>query len=609
MQGPVDGEYLVRIRAGARRGKDGKPVYMDVTKGANGLLGRILVDAPIERPRVYEIRCVLKVTLQGELQISLADPTTLNVYNYAGYQFSMDADREYDAGNVNRSFHLRARARAEGIADVEWHRMEFTPQAFDLEAIPKLYLDYIEFEGPLGGRWPPLSRELIYAPLGSDHSDPAEEYEPASHEGAIDAARRILAVYLPKAFRRPVTDAETDRVLNVIDGELKSGRTFEESLKTGLVAMLCSPKFLYLFEPTDSTTHADRRQLTDAELASRLSYFLWSSLPDAELADVVHSGRLKQPGVLSGQVDRMLNAPKADALVDDFAAQWLRISEFDRFPPDERIFPRYYSNEFTGIGQDMEREPLEFFREVLWNDLSVRNFLDCDWTMASPKLAAWYGVTGVEGKHFQRISFPSDSPRGGLLTMAGVAKWGTDGNRTKPVERGKYILDVLFNDPPPPPPPNAGEVEPNLGDQVLTVRQRLEQHRHVATCRNCHRRIDPYGLALEHFNVVGEWRDRLDGERPIELWGENRPPIECHGTLPNGTEYSSFVEFKAAIVSQFDRFERAVAEKLLMYALGRTLEPSDRATIDGLVATMQSNQHTLRSLVQGITLTEAFRTK
>ncbi len=257
----------------------------------------------------------------------------------------------------------------------------------------------------------------------------------------------------------------------------------------------------------------------------------------------------------------------------------------------------------------MRREPLAFFREILRNDLSVLSFLDCDWTMANEKLAAWYGIEGVKGKEFQRVSFPADSPRGGLLTMAGVAKWGSDGSRTKPVERGKYILDVIFNDPPPPPPPNAGEAEPNLAGEILTVRERLEKHRHVSTCRNCHRRIDPYGLALENFNVIGQWRDKLDGEKAIEHWGNNRPDIDCTGTLPNGSSYSSFTEFKEAMVAQSERFERALAEKLLMYALGRTLEASDRPTVVELVDQMQLNNHTIRSLVHGIVQTSAFQTK
>ena len=608
-QTPVDGEYIVRVRAGARPGADGKPVYMDITKGANGLMGRVRVDAPIDQPKVYEVRAVLSAALGGELGVAIVDGARFTDPNFVGMLLGRTADKEFQAGNRKKASQLRARARAEGVYGVNYHRSQYTKTAMDLEKLPKLFIDYVELEGPINGRWPPESRARIYEPLGNDRPEPGEEYEPADNDESITAARKIIASYLPTAFRRPVSDAEIDAVVGVVEEELRHEKTFEEALKSGFVAMLCSPDFLYLFEPAQPDAPADQRRLTDTELASRLSYFLWSSMPDSQLAQQAASGRLRQPGVLVAQIDRMIGDPRSDALVEDFAAQWLKIAEFDRFEPDRQIFPAYYANPFTRIGDEMRREPLAFFREVFREDLSVLNFLNSDWTMANEKLAGWYGIEGVTGEEFQRVSFPAESPRGGLLAMAGVAKWGSDGSRTKPVERGKYILDVLFNDPPPPPPPNAGEVEPNLSGQKLTVRERLEKHRHVASCRNCHRRIDPYGLALENFNVIGQWRDKLDGEKPLSHWGDNRPEINCEGTLPNGTEYSSFAEFKESIVAQSDRFERALAEKLLMYALGRTLEASDRTAVLALVDQMQDNDHTLRSLIHGIVRTEAFGTK
>jgi mono/diheme cytochrome c family protein len=608
-QTPVDGEYIVRVRAGARPGSDGKPVYMDIKKGANGLIGRILVDAPIDQPQVYEARAVLSAALDGELGVGIVNGARFTDPNFVGMLLGSTADKEFQAGNRKKASQLRARARAEGVYSANYHRSQFTKAALDLEKLPKLLVDYVELEGPVSGRWPPDSRKQIYEPLGSNHPEAGEEYEPENAADSVAAARKIIARFLPIAFRRPVSNAEIDAVVGVFEEETRNDKTFEEALKTSLVAMLCSPDFLYLFEPVGPETPEDQRRLTDTEFASRLSYFLWSSMPDAELSEAAASGRLRNDDVLTAQVDRMIRDARADALVDDFAAQWLKISEFDRFEPDRRIFPDYYANRFVGIGKEMRREPLAFFREVLRHDLSVLSFLDSDWTMANKKLADWYGISGVKGKEFQRISFPADSPRGGLIAMAGVAKWGSDGNRTKPVERGKYILDVLFNDPPPPPPPNAGEVEPNLAGQILTVRERLEKHRHVASCRNCHRRIDPYGLALENFNVIGQWRDKLDGEKPLREWGNNRPKIDCEGTLPNGTEYSSFAEFKQSLVAQSNRFERALAEKLFMYALGRTLEAGDRSVILSLVTQMQASDHTLRSLIHGIVKTEAFGTK
>lgn len=608
-QTPVDGEYIVRVRAGATTGQDGEPVYMDITKGANGRTGRVRVDAPIDKPQVYEVKGVMSAALGGELQAGIVNFTRFTDPNFVGMLLGSTADKEFKAGNKKQASQLRARGRAEGVYSVNYHRSQFTKAALDLDKLPRLFIDYIELEGPLSGRWPPQSRTQLYAALGDNRPAAGEEYEPIDTNDARQTARLIIAEYLPRAFRRSVAASEIDAVVAVVEEELRNDKTFEQALKTGLVAMLCSPAFLYLFEPTSPQTPAAQRQLTDAELASRMSYFLWSSMPDDELFRAVESGQFRQPAELQKQFNRMFEDAKSDALTNDFAVQWLKIAEFDKFQPDERIFHEYYATRFAGIGADMRQEPLSFFREILRKDLSVLNFIDSDWTMANEKLAAWYGVAGVQGAEFRRVQFPKDSPRGGLLTMAGVAKWGSDGNRTKPVERGKYILDVIFNDPPPPPPPNAGEVEPNLGGQVLTVRERLEKHREASSCRNCHRRIDPYGLALENFNVIGQWRDKLDGEKPIEHWGRNRPDIECSGTLPNGTEYSTFAEFKAAMVAQADRFENALAEKLLVYALGRTLEPSDRSTVQALVKKMQSENHTLRSLTHGIVSTSAFQTK
>ena len=360
-QTPVDGEYIVRVRAGARSGSDGKPVYMDIKKGANGLMGRVLVDAPIDEPRVYEVRAVLSAALGGELGVGIVDGARFTDPNFVGMLLGSTADKEFQAGKRKKASQLRARARAEGVYSVNYHRSQFKKEIMDLESIPKLYIDYVELEGPVGGRWPPESRKLIYEPLGNDRPDPSEEYEPADAADAASAARRIIATWLPKAFRRPVANSEIDALVTVVEEELRNGKTFEEALKTAFVAMLCSPDFLYLFEPALPNAPVEQRRLTDVELASRLSYFIWSSMPDDELARHAEAGQLRQPEIFTAQIDRMIQDSRSDALVEDFASQWLKISEFDRFQPDERIFPDYYANQFVGIGEDMNREPLAFF--------------------------------------------------------------------------------------------------------------------------------------------------------------------------------------------------------------------------------------------------------
>jgi hypothetical protein len=338
-------------------------------------------------------------------------------------------------------------------------------------------------------------------------------------------------------------------------------------------------------------------------------------MPDDELTRLAGEQKLHDPHMLAKQVDRLLADPKVEGFVDGFARQWLKIDEFGRFPPDEKIYPDWYATDMAGIDVDVKQEPLAFFREVLRRDEPLASFLDSDWLMLNERLAKLYGIAGVQGADLRRVALNRDDAadisnrrRGGLLGMAGTHLWGADGNRTKPVERGKYILTVLFNDPPPPPPPNAGEVEPNLNGAKLTVRERLARHREQSSCNHCHRRIDPYGLALENFNVIGQWREQLDGEKPLSHWGNDRPPIDVSGTLPNGREFADFATFKAEIVRQRGRFTQALCEKLLVYAIGRTLEPADRAEINRLMSKHQ-DAPTIRGLLKKIVTSDVFCTK
>ncbi len=329
-------------------------------------------------------------------------------------------------------------------------------------------------------------------------------------------------------------------------------------------------------------------------------------MPDDTLFEAAKNGQLKTSQQVLAQIDRMLADPKSEALVSGFGAQWLKAHEFDRFSVDRNLYRDYYSIENAGLNESINAEPMEFFREILRKKGSVLDFIRSDWTMANETLASYYGVDGPKGSDFVRVKLPAESHRGGLVTMAAVHKWGSDGNRTKPVERGKYVLEVLFNDPPDPPPPNVGEVEPNVQGELLTVRQRLDQHRTIESCAACHRRIDPYGLALENFNVVGKWRTKQDGERG---WWPEEAVIDASGTMPNGEAFANIDEFRDALMSQSDRFLRGLTEKMLTYALGRTVEPSDRGLVDDLVEKMKQENHSLESLIKGIATSEAFLTK
>ena len=226
--------------------------------------------------------------------------------------------------------------------------------------------------------------------------------------------------------------------------------------------------------------------------------------------------------------------------------------------------------------------------------------------MLNDRLAEFYGIDGVEGKEFRLVPIPAESRRGGLLGMAGVAMHGSDGNRTKPVTRAVYVREVLFNDPPNPPPPNAGEIEPNIKGENLTVRERLIQHKQIESCASCHERLDPYGLALENFNVIGLWREQQDGE---DFRGNNTPEIVISGKLPNGKAYESYEEYKALLLEQKDRLVRGLAEKMIIYALGRPVEPTDRSMVDRLTERAIADNYSMKSLIHGLVFSEAFQSK
>lgn len=595
---PVTGRYHVRIKASAVQGERSEPIYMRVKQGPDDNIAQFRVDASPESPQVYEFETVRDEMLQGEYNVSLVNDTKFQDYLGNRGERARAADQLLQQGEIEQATIEKARLRAQG----EDINSMFRPEVLDLEKLPQLRLEWIEVTGPLQEAFPPESMKRFF-PNGWD-----------SRKLEISDASKIIRELLPKAYRRPVTANEVAEVVNLVETEMTLGNSFDDALKTGLIATLCSPKFLYVFEPQAASE--SERKLTSHELATRLSYFLWSSLPDEALRKVVVDDSLAQPEILEAEVDRMLADPRIDGFMDGFVRQWLKIDEFNRFPPDQAIFPEYYATELSGIDADILAQPIEMVREIITKKGSLLALLDSDWTIVNERLAHYYGIKGVSGEEFQRVQLPGEFPegsgthiRGGLLGMAGIHRWGSDGSRTKPVDRGKYLLDVLYNDPPPPPPPNAGEIEPNLRGQKLTVRERLAKHREQTSCNNCHRRIDPYGLALENFNVIGQWRTHEDGEKPINQWGKDRPAIEIGARFPSGETYNDFASFKRIIRQQDERFIRGLSEKLLMYALARTLEPSDRSLIDQAVKNCREDDFSMQAIIKTIVQSETFQRK
>ena len=460
-----------------------------------------------------------------------------------------------------------------------------TPQriwnpALDRTKLPVLHLDKIEIEGPIEAEWPPQSHKSLFF-AGSSRSD--EAY-----------AREIFTRFLPRAYRRPVQPEEVERVVGIVGNAMQHHEmTFTEAMRLGLARVLSSSSFWFL----------EREQPTGPQyaLASRLSYFLWSSMPDDELFSLAAAEKLADRAVLGAQVDRMLKNPRSEQFVRNFAGQWLGVREFGTVEPANEY--RDYDSALKAAGAE---EPYAFFAEVLKNDLPITNFLDSDFVVVNERLARHYGIEGVNGADFRRVALKPEHHRGGVLGMAGLMTYLADGTRTLPMRRGTWVLSNLFDDPPGNPPPNAGEIQPNTAGANLTLRQRIEMHRTNETCASCHAKLDPHGLALENYDAIGAWRTRANGEG---FRAAKAPPIDPSGTLLNGQSFQTLEEYKALLLEQNDDFARCLTTKLLTYALSRPVGYTDHDTVDALVAELKAKEYRIQALVKAIVLSDAFQTK
>ena len=442
-------------------------------------------------------------------------------------------------------------------------------------------------EGPLPKEWPPASHVV----LGLDDKTPADEA----------GLRMIFSRLLPRAYRRIVETEEVDRLVNIAAKAMSDEKLdFKAALGLGLQTMLVSPGFVFLQEPRASGESA-ARPLNDHELACRLSYFLWSSLPDDELFAIAAKGNLRDTATLRAQVTRMLADPKSRSFVENFAGQWLDVELFGSVEPAKE-----YKDYDAKLKSSEREEPLAFFQQVLIENLPVTNFLDSQFIVVNERLARHYGIDGVTGDAFQKVALRPEQHRGGVLGMAGLMTLLSDGTRTLPVRRGAWVLEKLLNDPPPPPPPNAGEIQPNTTGARLTVRERLAKHRSEPNCASCHVKLDSYGLALENYDAIGRWREQQNGEG---ISGPKAPKIDPSGALKSGREFSDLVGYKAALLAEKEKFIRAFSEKLLTYALGRPVGYVDNATLEQITTTAVKSDHRLQDLIQAVVSSEPFLTK
>ncbi len=424
-----------------------------------------------------------------------------------------------------------------------------------------------------------------------------EDYQPKT-EGDLAEVREVLRKLATRAFRRPVTDEELSRFVGIVEAELKVGEKFPSAVKAGMAAILCAKSFIFLTEGDPDTM---RHNLNDWEIASRLSYLLWSTMPDAELSALAEAGRLRDKTELSKQVARMLADPRSERFTDSFASQWLRLRKVGMFPPDKMIYPDYDKHlEACMIG-----ETRAFFREVLMSGLTLREFLLSDWTMANARLAQFYGLPadGLPRDDFQRVAFTPNDHRGGLLTQAAILSLTSDGTRHRPVHRGVWVMESIFGKSPPPPPANVDPIEPNpVTAPKATLRIKLEAHIKDETCASCHAKIDPLGLAFENFDAIGRWRTT----EKTEGVGAD-PVVNPSGKFPDGRTYKDSDEFKKLLLADLDTFNHTFIEKLAMYALRRATSFDDRDQIKAIAAASKAADYRVKDILTALVTSDLFQ--
>ena len=418
---------------------------------------------------------------------------------------------------------------------------------------------------------------------------------PATTAEETDCARTIITTLARRAYRRPLTDADLEIPLELYRDGATRGGGFEAGIELAMRGILVSPNFLFRFEGQPASVAPETPyRITDLELASRLSFFLWSSIPDDELVDLAVQQTLHTPEVLQQQVRRMLADPRSQALVDNFAGQWLHIRNVAGFQPSPELLFHFDDN----LRQAFERETQLFFDSIMRENRSVLDLLDADYTFLNERLARHYGIPGVYGERFRRVSLPGDSVRRGLLGQGSILTGTSRANRTSPVIRGKWIMENILGTPPPPPPPNVPDlVEERDPRKVLPMREQMAAHRANPVCAACHAQMDQLGFALENFDAIGEWR---------EIYASGLA-IDASAAFPDGTTFDGPAELRALLLSHADEFLTTVTDRLLTYALGRGLEATDAPTVRQIKRAAAGEDYRFASLIQGIVASTPFQ--
>ncbi len=562
------GLYRLRMQASGIRPLGGQPAHLSIGKstGEETVAAAVEFDitAPEDHPKVYEFEMYLDM------------PSTL--------QWTVVATNSIDrrAGGAFRG------ALSNGPAYIFTHSSETrllnanAPQMFDDKGhsiFSTVLVDWIEWEGPLESK------------AEKDRHEGLLPTADASPEVVTEQLRRLAE----RAWRRPVRTEELSQYLKAYLSELAAGEKQASAYRVALQGVLTSRNFIYLVE---GDTVA-REKLTDSELASRLSYFLWSSMPDDGLFKAAKGGTLKGDG-LKTEVDRMLADQRSSRFVDDFARQWLQLHRVGMFPPDKKLYPNYD----PWLETSMRTEAIEYFRETFTKNLSIDAFINSDWTMANTRLCDFYGLTEPKSDGFQRVSLKPEDHRGGLLTMGAILGLTSDGTRHRPIHRGVWLSESIFGKTPPPPPANVPAIEPPTAQSPkASLRDKLAVHSKNPNCAACHSRIDPLGFAWDNYDAIGQWR--TFEKVPAGVGAD--PSIDSAGTMPDGRAFKDSVAFKQLLIADRDAFARAFIEHLCTYALRRVLTFDDKEDIKAIATEAKKNDYRIKDIVQAVASSELLR--
>ena len=558
----------MRIQASGIRPLGGQPAHLSIGKrtGEETVDGMIEFDltAPEDKPQVYEFEVFLEMPITLDFCVVATD--VVDRRKGAAFRGALGSRNSYIFTHSSETILLNPNA----------------PQMFDDKGnglFSTVLLDWIEWEGPLVT---PVEKSLRNGLVPPDNA-------------TIEVITEHLQRIAERAWRRPVKKEELTDYLKAYKSERDAGEKTIDAYRIAIQGVLTSRHFIYLVEGDPAV----RERINDNELASRLSYFLWSSMPDDGLLAAAKANTLKGDG-LKKEVDRLLTDNKTNRFVNDFSRQWLQLHRLGMFTPDKKLYPNYDA----WLETSLRSEPVEYFREMFSKNLPIDGLIDSNWTMANARLCDFYGLPEPKSDGFQRVALKPEDHRGGLLTMGAVLGLTSDGTRHRPVHRGVWVSETIFGKTPPPPPANVSAIEPSPPESPkATLRQKIEAHRNNVNCAACHAKIDPLGLAWDNYDAIGQWRTL----EKVALGRGSDPMIDPSGEMPDGRQFKDSVQFKTLLLEDRDKVARAFIEHLCTYALRRVLTVDDQDDLKAIEAEAKKNQYRIKDTIRAVALSDLIR--